>query len=65
MAQLFGLGYREVPGGLTWLRRLLALTPGNGVLMVPPGQPLTLADYAGAGGRAVDALSPKSAPQES
>lgn len=65
MAQLFGLGYREVPGGLTWLRRLLALTPGKGVLMVPPGQPLALADYAGAVGRGVAALSPTSAPEKS
>lgn len=64
MAQLFGLGYREVPGGLTWLRRLLALTPGKGVLIVPPGRPLALADYAGAGGRGVAALSPANTPQE-
>ena len=39
MAQLFGLGYREVPGGLTWLRRLLTLAPGNGMRTVPPESP--------------------------
>lgn len=45
MAQLFGLGYGETPGCLAWLRRVLAGTQGQGVLLAPPGRPLTMSDY--------------------
>lgn len=49
MAGMFDLGYREIPGGLDWLRRLLAARGGAGVLIAPPGRVLTMTDYLGAG----------------
>lgn len=58
MAALFDLGYRETPGDLAWLRRVLAGRPGAGVLVAPPGRALRLADYPGqapGGGQAAGA----------
>ncbi|MCA1987719.1 MAG: DUF1638 domain-containing protein [Desulfarculus sp.] len=49
MAEMFDLGYREIPGGLDWLKRLLAAHGGEGVLVAPPGRVLTMTDYLGAG----------------
>lgn len=40
MASLFGLAYRETPGDLGWLERLLFRRQGKGVLEAGPGQPL-------------------------
>ncbi|MBI5524185.1 MAG: DUF1638 domain-containing protein [Desulfarculus sp.] len=40
MAGLFGLAYREIPGDLGWLQRLLACRPSHDVLAAPPGQAL-------------------------
>ncbi|MFH1034086.1 MAG: DUF1638 domain-containing protein [Pseudomonadota bacterium] len=45
MAGLFGLGLRGQAGDLSWLRRLLALRPGPGLLLLSPGQVLDLAAY--------------------
>lgn len=47
MAGLFDLGYRETPGDLGWLKRIIAGQSGEGVLEAPPGRALRLADYPG------------------
>ncbi|MFH1058954.1 MAG: DUF1638 domain-containing protein [Pseudomonadota bacterium] len=47
MAALFDLGFRETPGDLGWLRRVIAGQGGEGVLTAPPGRALRLADYPG------------------
>lgn len=47
MADLFGLAYRETPGDLAWLKRVLTGLDGEGVLVAPPGRALRLADYPG------------------
>lgn len=51
MARLFGLAYRELPGHLGWLQRLLTGRRDQGVLVAPPGQALCQAMF-GPGGDA-------------
>ncbi|MBI4799174.1 MAG: DUF1638 domain-containing protein, partial [Desulfarculus sp.] len=45
MASLFGLAYREIPGGLGWLERLLLCREGQDVLTLAPGQALRQAMF--------------------
>jgi hypothetical protein len=39
-ADLFDLAYRETPGDLGWLRRLLSGSPQEGVMLIEAGHPL-------------------------
>lgn len=55
MARLFGLAFREIPGHLGWLRRLLAGRPDPGLLVVPPGQALRQDMFGPGGGAAPEA----------
>ncbi len=47
MAELFGLGYREVRGCRGRLRLLLGGNACRGVMMVPPGRPIERRRYPG------------------
>lgn len=41
-ADLFDLAYQEMPGSLGWLRRLLSGQESREVVLIPPGQTITL-----------------------
>jgi len=45
MAKLFGLELGQAAGDLGWLTRLLALRPGPGLLVLPPGGSVELRYY--------------------
>lgn len=44
-AQLFDLAYEEKPGSLAWLRRLLAGQESQEVVVIQPGEKITLAMF--------------------
>ena len=51
MARLFGLAYRETPGGLGWLEKVLSRQEDDRVMVVEAGQPLRQDMFTAVAGR--------------